>query len=101
MGSSLWHPVSVNPNTRNYSSHDCDFSNFIGFTPDVKVWEVIFGKNGEYQEVKTAFSLTGHTSGVYDVAFDSITSHMATVSKDGTWKLFDVNGKFITNFYNR
>ncbi|KAF2895535.1 hypothetical protein ILUMI_10640 [Ignelater luminosus] len=60
-----------------------------GFAPDVKVWEVIFNKAGEYQEVKRVFELTGHTSGVHDVAFDVDTSHMATVSKDGTWKLFD------------
>ena len=82
-----------------FYSHGCNLSKSLGFTPDVKVWEVIFGKNGEYQEIKTAFSLTGHSSGVYDVAFDSITSHMATVSKDGTWKLFDVNGKFISKFF--
>ncbi|XP_025831843.1 transducin beta-like protein 2 [Agrilus planipennis] len=60
-----------------------------GFAPDVKVWEVVFNKAGEFQEVKRAFELSGHTSGVYDVAFDADTSHMATVSKDGTWKLFD------------
>jgi WD40 repeat protein len=39
--------------------------------------------------VKRVFDLTGHSSGVYDVAFDADSSHMATVSKDGTWKLFD------------
>ncbi|KAF5296510.1 hypothetical protein FQR65_LT01499 [Abscondita terminalis] len=60
-----------------------------GFAPDVKVWEVVFNKGGEFQEVKRIFDLTGHTSGVFDVAFDVDTSHIATVSKDGTWKLFD------------
>uniref|UniRef100_A0A1Y1MZI9 Uncharacterized protein n=2 Tax=Photinus pyralis TaxID=7054 RepID=A0A1Y1MZI9_PHOPY len=60
-----------------------------GFAPDVKVWEVIFSKNGEFQDVKRVYDLTGHTSGVYDVAFDVDSSHIATVSKDGTWKLFD------------
>lgn len=60
-----------------------------GFAPDVKVWEVSFNKAGDFQHVKRAFELTGHTSGVYDVAFDADTSHMATVSKDGTWKVYD------------
>ncbi|KAK4873636.1 hypothetical protein RN001_012996 [Aquatica leii] len=60
-----------------------------GFAPDVKVWEVIFNKSGEFQEAKRIFDLTGHTSGVYDVAFDVDTSNIATVSKDGTWKLFN------------
>nr|CAH7755895.1 unnamed protein product [Callosobruchus chinensis] len=62
-----------------------------GFTPEARVWEVIFKKSGEFQEVKQIKQLTlgGHSSGVYDVAFDVDSSHMATVSKDGTWKLFD------------
>lgn len=64
----------------------------LGFAPEAKVWEVRFTKTGEFQEVKRAFELTGHTSGVYDVAFDVNSSHMATVSKDGTWKLFNTKG---------
>ncbi|RZC41645.1 transducin beta-like protein 2 [Asbolus verrucosus] len=55
------------------------------------VWEVIFSKSGEFQEIKRVFELSGHSSGVYDVAFDSDSSHIATVSKDGTWKLFNIN----------
>lgn len=64
-----------------------------GFTPEAKTWEVIFDKSGEFKEVKSVVELTlgGHTSGVYDVAFDVDSSHMATVSKDGTWRLFDTN----------
>ncbi|VEN46056.1 unnamed protein product, partial [Callosobruchus maculatus] len=67
-----------------------------GFTPEARVWEVIFKKSGEFQEVKQIKQLTlgGHSSGVYDVAFDVDSSHMATVSKDGTWRLFDTQGKF-------
>lgn len=64
-----------------------------GFAPDVKVWEVRFGKTGEFQEVKRVFELTGHSSGVFDVAFDVDSSHMATVSKDGTWRLFNTKGR--------
>ncbi|KAF7284587.1 hypothetical protein GWI33_021869 [Rhynchophorus ferrugineus] len=64
-----------------------------GFTPEAKTWEVIFNKTGEFKEVKpiTQLTLGGHTSGIYDVAFDVDSSHMATVSKDGTWRLFDTN----------
>ncbi|KAG5891305.1 hypothetical protein JTB14_002866 [Gonioctena quinquepunctata] len=62
-----------------------------GFSPEAKVWEIIFNKSGGFQDVKQIKELTlgGHTSGVYDVAFDVDSSHMATVSKDGTWNLFD------------
>ncbi|CAH2232803.1 jg16586 [Pararge aegeria aegeria] len=59
-----------------------------GFAPDVKVMEVCFTKTGEYKQVSKAYELTGHTSGVYDVAFAVDTSHIATISKDGTWKLY-------------
>ncbi|XP_075978394.1 transducin beta-like protein 2 isoform X2 [Anticarsia gemmatalis] len=59
-----------------------------GFAPDVKVMEVCFTKNGEFKQVTKAYELTGHSSGVYDVAFDVDTSHIATISKDGTWKLY-------------
>ncbi|XP_038209839.1 transducin beta-like protein 2 isoform X3 [Zerene cesonia] len=59
-----------------------------GFSPDVKVMEVCFSKNGDFKQVVKAFELTGHSSGVYDVAFTPDTSHIATVSKDGTWKLY-------------
>nr|CAH7755892.1 unnamed protein product [Callosobruchus chinensis] len=47
-----------------------------GFTPEARVWEVIFKKSGEFQEVKQIKQLTlgGHSSGVYDVAFDLATS---------------------------
>ncbi|XP_050508502.1 transducin beta-like protein 2 isoform X2 [Diabrotica virgifera virgifera] len=62
-----------------------------GFSPEAKVWEVFFNKSGEFQEVKPIKELTlgGHTSGVYDVGFDVDSSHMATVSKDGSWHLYD------------
>lgn len=43
--------------------------------------------------MKRVFELTGHQSGIHDVAFDSDTSHMATVSKDGTWRMYNTKGK--------
>ncbi|XP_061716088.1 transducin beta-like protein 2 isoform X2 [Cydia pomonella] len=59
-----------------------------GQVTDIKVMEVCFTKNGEYKQVTKAYDLTGHSSGIYDVAFDVDTSHIATISKDGTWKLY-------------
>ncbi|KAL1414317.1 hypothetical protein MTO96_007562 [Rhipicephalus appendiculatus] len=64
---------------------------YIGFTPDVKVWEVCFNKTGDFKEVKRAFELKGHTSGVFCFAFSNDSSRMASVSRDGTWKLWDCN----------
>ncbi len=42
-----------------------------GFTPDVKVWEVCFGKSGEFKEVARAFDLKGHSAGVHAFAFSN------------------------------
>ncbi|XP_037323586.2 transducin beta-like protein 2 [Pungitius pungitius] len=65
-----------------------------GFTPDVKVWEVCFGKGGEFKEVARAFDLKGHSAGVHAFAFSNDSSRMVTVSKDGTWKLWDTDVEY-------
>ncbi|XP_015736473.1 transducin beta-like protein 2 [Coturnix japonica] len=65
-----------------------------GFTPDVKVWEVCFGKKGDFREVTRAFELKGHTAGVYSFAFSNDSRRMATVSKDGTWKFWDTDVEY-------
>ncbi|XP_069800880.1 transducin beta-like protein 2 [Dendropsophus ebraccatus] len=65
-----------------------------GFTPDVKVWEVCFGKSGEFREVARAFELKGHSAGVCGFAFSNDSSRMATVSKDGTWKLWKTDVEY-------
>lgn len=69
-----------------------------GFTPDVKVWQVGFSKTGDFKQVDKAFTLTGHSSGVYDFDFSADSSTMATVSKDGTYHFYDTNGKIIFIF---
>lgn len=63
-----------------------------GFAPDIKVWEVAFNKSGDFQNVSRAFELSGHSSGVYDFGFSADTSHVASVSKDGTFHLYDTKG---------
>uniref|UniRef100_A0A0B6ZZF9 Uncharacterized protein n=1 Tax=Arion vulgaris TaxID=1028688 RepID=A0A0B6ZZF9_9EUPU len=65
-----------------------------GFTPDVKVWEVVFDKSGSYQEVKRAFELKGHGAGVYSFSFNNDSRRMASVSKDGTWKYWDTDVRY-------
>lgn len=65
-----------------------------GFTTDVKVWEVCFGKSGEFREVSRAFDLKGHSAGVCGFAFSNDSSRMATVSKDKTWKLWNTDVEY-------
>lgn len=61
-----------------------------GFTPDVKVWEVKFNKSG-FDKVQRAFELTGHKSGIFSFDFNSDSSRVVTLSKDNTWKLFNIS----------
>ncbi|TNM84449.1 transducin beta-like protein 2 [Takifugu rubripes] len=65
-----------------------------GFTPDVKVWEVCFGKTGDFKEVTRAFELKGHSAGVHAFAFSNDSHRMVTVSKDGTWKLWKTDVEY-------
>lgn len=54
-----------------------------------------FNKTGEFKQVLRAFELRGHTSGIQHMAFNSDTSRVATVSKDGTWRLYNIQGEYI------
>jgi len=65
-----------------------------GFTSDVKVWEVKFSRAGDFEKIGKAFDLPGHRSGVYNFAFTPDSSRMATISKDGTWKVYDTNVEY-------
>lgn len=70
------------------------FVSSCGFTPDVKVWEVCFGKGGEFREVIRAFDLKGHSAGVHAFAFSNDSHRMASVSKDGSWKLWNTDVEY-------
>jgi len=62
-----------------------------GFTPDVRVWSVKFSKGGGFEKVSRAFELTGHSSGVYHLAWRNDSARVATISKDGTWRIYSIN----------
>lgn len=66
-----------------------------GYAPDIKFWEVKFNKTGSYEKTVRAFELNGHNSGVWDFAFDHDSSHVASVCKNGSWKLFDINIDYV------
>lgn len=57
------------------------------------MYEVEF-KGGKYARTVNVFNLSGHTAAIEDVDFNADTSRIATVSKDGTWKVFDTEGKY-------
>jgi len=64
-----------------------------GFTSDVKLWHVQF-KNNEFKQVARAFELKGHKAGVHSFSFTLDSKRMASASKDGTWKIWDIDVKY-------
>ncbi|VBB30261.1 unnamed protein product [Acanthocheilonema viteae] len=65
-----------------------------GFTPDVFVFEVLFDRQGNFQDVKKAFELKGHNSGIYSFAFDQSSTRCVTASKDGTWNVYNTDVRY-------
>ncbi|XP_072514862.1 transducin beta-like protein 2 [Salminus brasiliensis] len=88
--------INTNQMTNSYTAvSPCGrFVASCGFTPDVKVWEVCFAKTGEFKEVTRAFDLKGHSAGVHSFDFSNDSRRMVTVSKDGTWKLWDTDVEY-------
>jgi len=65
-----------------------------GFTPEVHLWAVQFGKSATsnvFQQVRSAMDLSGHKSGIYSFSFSGDTRRAVTVSKDGTWRVFNID----------
>ncbi|XP_047495100.1 transducin beta-like protein 2 isoform X2 [Penaeus chinensis] len=65
-----------------------------GFTPDAKVWRLKLGASDSFEGVKRAYDLTGHKASIYSCSMNADCTRMVTVSKDGTWKLFDTDIEF-------
>ncbi|CAG9530023.1 unnamed protein product [Cercopithifilaria johnstoni] len=62
-----------------------------GFTPNVFIFEVLFDRQGNFQDVKRKKILEGHNSGIYSFAFDQSSTRCVTASKDGTWKVYNTD----------
>ncbi|EGT59769.1 hypothetical protein CAEBREN_03892 [Caenorhabditis brenneri] len=65
-----------------------------GFTPDVFVFEPVFSRDGTFQNAKKVFSLSGHQSGVLAAAFNGSSTRAVTISRDGRWRIFDVDIRY-------
>jgi len=67
------------------------------FTGDLRIWEVLTQKGTptwEFEKTTKAMDLAGHTSSVYALAFSPDSRRLATASKDGTWKMWDINVRY-------
>lgn len=80
------HMASLSPNGR--------FMAAAAFTADVKIWEIIYSKDGFVKEVNKAMQLKGHKSAVTCLCFTANSDQIITASKDGTLKVWNISVRY-------
>jgi len=66
-----------------------------GFTPDVKFWHIGFNKSNEFSQVSKTLGLKGHTDRILSFSFTNDSKRIATISKDQSWKIWDINVDYL------
>ncbi|KAL6495413.1 hypothetical protein OROGR_029976 [Orobanche gracilis] len=64
------------------------------FTADVKVWEIVYSKDGSVKEIVKAMQLKGHKSAVTWLCFGPNSEYIITVSKDGSIRIWNINVRY-------
>ncbi|KAG6551374.1 hypothetical protein Mapa_007020 [Marchantia paleacea] len=81
-------------NTMATVSPDGRFLSAAAFTADVKIWELVYGKDGQVKEVTKVMQLKGHKSAVTWLCFTWDSARMITASKDGTIRVWNINVRY-------
>ncbi|GJP79345.1 hypothetical protein CLOP_g9588 [Closterium sp. NIES-67] len=81
-------------NTMAALSPDGRFLAIAAFTADVKIWELVYGRDGAIQNVTRIMQLKGHKSAVTWLAFTWDSKGMVTASKDGTIKIWNIDVRY-------
>lgn len=64
------------------------------FTADVKVWEIIYSKDGSVKEIVKVMQLKGHKSAVTWLCFTPNSEQIITASKDGSIRIWNINVRY-------
>ncbi|KAL5792573.1 hypothetical protein ACOSP7_001167 [Xanthoceras sorbifolium] len=80
------HMAAISPNGR--------FLAAAAFTADVKVWEMVYSKDGSIKEVLSAMQLKGHKSAVTCLCFSPNSEQIITASKDGSIRIWNINVRY-------
>ncbi|CAL0304650.1 unnamed protein product [Lupinus luteus] len=64
------------------------------FTADVKVWEIVYAKDGSAKEVSNVMQLKGHKSAVSWLCFTPNSEQIITASKDGSLRIWNINVRY-------
>nr|CAN82889.1 hypothetical protein VITISV_014050 [Vitis vinifera] len=78
--------AAVSPNGR--------FIAAAAFTADVKVWEIVYSKDGSVKEVSNVMQLKGHKSAVTWLCFTPNSEQIITASKDGSIRTWNINVRY-------
>ncbi|CAI9104643.1 OLC1v1003357C3 [Oldenlandia corymbosa var. corymbosa] len=78
--------ASISPNGR--------FIAAAAFTADVKVWEIVYSKDGSVKEVSRVMQLKGHKSAVTWLCFAPNSEQIITASKDGSIRVWNINVRY-------
>ncbi|KAK8487053.1 hypothetical protein V6N13_016277 [Hibiscus sabdariffa] len=78
--------ATISPNGR--------FVTAAAFTADVKIWEIIYAKDGSVKEVTNVMQLKGHKSAVTWLCFSPNSEQIITASKDGTIRIWNINVRY-------
>lgn len=78
--------ATVSPNGR--------FIAAAAFTADVKVWEIVYSKDGSVKEVSRVMQLKGHKSAVTWLCFTPDSEQIITSSKDGSMRIWNINVRY-------
>ncbi|KAB2068528.1 hypothetical protein ERO13_A08G031100v2 [Gossypium hirsutum] len=64
------------------------------FTADVKIWEIVYAKDGSVKEVLNVMQLKGHKSAVTWLCFSPNSEQIITTSKDGSIRVWNINVRY-------
>ncbi|XP_043716718.1 transducin beta-like protein 2 [Telopea speciosissima] len=64
------------------------------FTADVKVWEIVYSKDGSVKGVSKVMQLKGHKSAVTWLCFAPNSEQIITASKDGSIRIWNINVRY-------
>ncbi|XP_050237343.1 uncharacterized protein LOC126687037 [Mercurialis annua] len=64
------------------------------FTADVKVWEIVYSKDGSVKELPKVMQLKGHKSAVTWLSFSPNSEQIITASKDGSIRIWNINVRY-------
>lgn len=64
------------------------------FTADVKVWELVYSKDGSVKEILNVMQLKGHKSAVTWLCFSPNSDQIITASKDGSIRIWNINVRY-------